>query len=230
MIAAGREIRALDEFQQRGVAGVRILDQRDGRGAQFAQIVRRDRGRHADRDAVRTVGQQIGKGGGKNDGLFLHAVISVAEIDGVFVQAFEQRLSDLGQPALGVAHRGGVIAVHIAEIALAFHQRIAHREILRQAHQRLIDRLIAVRMIFADDVADHAGAFLEAGRRIEAEQTHGMQQPAVDGLQPVAGIGQRALGDGGERISEIALASALFSGSGRMSSLIGAMVMELGLK
>ena len=84
-----------------------------------------------------------------------------------------------------------------------------------------------MRMVFADHVADHAGAFLEPRRRIEAEQPHGVQQPAMDRLQPVAGIGQRALGDGGQRIGEIALASAFASGSGRMSSLIGAVAMWL---
>ncbi len=88
---------------------------------------------------------------------------------------------------------------------MAFHQRIAHREFLREAHQCLIDRLIAMRVILADDIAHHAGAFLEAGRRVEAEEPHRVQQPAMDRLQPVAGVGQRALGDGGERISEVAL-------------------------
>ena len=97
-----------------------------GRGAQFAQIVRRDRGRHADRDAVRAVGQQIGEGGRQHDRLFVLAVIGGAEIDRVLVQPFQQRLGDLGQAAFGVAHGGGVIAVDIAEIALAFDQRIAH--------------------------------------------------------------------------------------------------------
>jgi len=35
-------------------------------------------------------------------------------------------------------------------------QRHAHGEILRQTHQRVIDRLIAVGMVFTDDVADRA--------------------------------------------------------------------------
>ena len=137
-------------------------------GAQFAEIVRRDRGRHADRDAGGAVGQQIGKGGRQHHRLFLLAVIGGAEIDRVFVQAVEQRLGHFGQAAFGVAHGGGVIAVDIAEIALALDQRIAHGEILGQAHQRVIDRLVAMGMIFADHVAHHAGAFLEAGVRDRA--------------------------------------------------------------
>ncbi len=91
---AGREIRALDEFEQGGVARVGILDQCNGRGAEFAQIVRRDGGRHAHGDAVGTIRQQIGEAGRKDDGFFLGAVIGVAKIDGVLVQPLKQCLSN----------------------------------------------------------------------------------------------------------------------------------------
>ena len=116
-----------------------------------------------------------------------------------------RRLRDLGQPRLGVAHGGGIIAVDIAEIALPVDQRIALREILRQPHQRVIDRLVAVRMKLADDVADHARAFLERRAGIEPQLLHRVEQPPVHRLEPVARIRQRAVHDGGERIGEIAL-------------------------
>ena len=64
-------------------------------------------------------------------------------------------------------------------------------------------------MVFADDVAHDAGAFLEPRGRVKTEQPHGVQQAAMDRLQPVAGVGQRALGDGRQRIGEIALAERL---------------------
>ena len=68
----------------------------------------------------------------QDDRLALLAVIGRAEIDGVLVDAGQQRLRDLGQPRLGVAHGRGVIAVDVAEIALAFDQRVARGEILRR--------------------------------------------------------------------------------------------------
>ncbi len=49
------------------------------------------------------------------------------------------------QPRFGIPHGGCVIAVDIAEVALAVDQRIAHGEILRQPHQRVIDGLVAMR-------------------------------------------------------------------------------------
>jgi hypothetical protein len=62
-------------------------------------------------------------------------------------RCLREGLRDLGQPRLGVAHGRGVIAVDVAEIALALDQRVARGEILRLAHQRLVDRAVAVRVV-----------------------------------------------------------------------------------
>ena len=50
--AAGREVRPLHVLQHLGQAGMRIVHQLDGRVDDLGQVVRRDVGRHADRDAV----------------------------------------------------------------------------------------------------------------------------------------------------------------------------------
>ena len=167
--------------------------------------MRRDRGRHADRDALRTVGEQIGERARQHHRLVLRAVIGRPEVDRILVDAVDQELRHLGEPRLGVAHGGGVIAVDIAEIALPVDQRIALREVLREPHQSVINRLVAVRMELADDVADHARAFLERGVGIEPQLLHRVEQPPVHRLEPVARIRQRAVHDGGERVCEIAL-------------------------
>jgi hypothetical protein len=106
--AAGREIRPLHEIHQRLVARVRRLDQMQAGGDQLVDVVRRDVGRHADRDAARAVGEQVREGRGQHHRLALGAVVIVAEIDRVLVQPLEQRLGGLGQPRLGVALRRGL--------------------------------------------------------------------------------------------------------------------------
>ena len=133
------------------------------------------------------------------------AVIGLAEIDGVLVDAVEKEPRHLGEARLGVAHGSRVIAVDIAEIALAVDQRVADGEILRQADQRVIDRLVAMRMVFADDVADDARRFLVARAGIEAELPHGVEHAAMHRLQPIAEIGQSPVHDGRKGIGEIAL-------------------------
>ena len=76
-------------------------------------------------------------------------------------------MRNLGQPRLGVTHGGGIIAVDVAEVPLSVDQRIALGEILGEAHERVVHRLVAVRMEFPDHIADDPRAFLEGGTGIE---------------------------------------------------------------
>jgi hypothetical protein len=64
-------------------------------------------------------------------------------------------------------------------------------------------------MKLADDVADHARAFLERRRGVEAQEMHGVEQPAVHRLEAVARVRQRATGDGGERVLKVPLLQRL---------------------
>ncbi len=171
---------------------------------QLCGVVRRDIGRHAHRDAGGTIREQVREGRRQDQRLLVLAVIGLAKIDRAFVIILQDEDRGFGQTRFGVSHGRGAIAVHIAEIALTFDQRIARGEILRQTHQRLIHRLIAMGMEPADNVADHAGAFLEGGVGRQLEKPHGVEKTAVNRLQTVARIGQGPLGDGGERIGEIA--------------------------
>ena len=76
------------------------------------------------------------------------------EIDGFFFDVREHFLGDFRKARFGVPHGRRRIAVDRAEVALAVDQRVAHVEVLRQAHQRVVDRRVAVRMVFAEDFAD----------------------------------------------------------------------------
>ncbi len=203
--AADREIGAFDPFEQGRATPIRIVDQIERGVAQLADIVRRDGGRHADGDALRAVGEQIGKGRRQHRRLFGGAVIGGAEIDRVLVDAVEQQARDFRQARLGVAHGGRVIAVDIAEIALPVDQRIALGEILRQPHQSVVDRLVAVRVEIAHHVADHLGRLLEGGVGVEPQEAHTVEDAPVHGFEAVARVGQRAVHDGGKRVGEIAL-------------------------
>ena len=203
--AAGREIRALDPLQQRLRLGVGLLDQMQRRVAEFGGIVRRDRGRHADRDALRTVGEQVREPAGQHDRLFRLPIIVGAEFDTVLVDALQQQPRDIGHARFGVAVGGRVIAVDVAEIALAVDQRIARGKILRQPDHGVVDRLVAMRMERAHHVADDLGGFLERCARFEPQQPHAVEDAPVHRLQAVAGVRQRAMHDGRKRVGEIAL-------------------------
>ena len=193
--AAGREIGTGQMRDKLGGAAFRLRDQMQQRGADLAGVVRRDARRHADRDAGGAIGEQVGEARRQDDRLAVFAVIGLAEIDRVLIDAVEHRLRHRREAALGVAHRRGIIAIDIAEISLAVDQRITLREILRQAHQRVIHGKLAMRVELADHIADDAGAFFVAGPGIETQFVHRVQDAAMHRLQPIAHIGQRARHD-----------------------------------
>ena len=173
--------------------------------AKLGRVVRRDRGRHADRDALRAIGEQVRKPTRQDYRFFRRAIVIGTELDAVLVDTVEQKLRDSGHASFGIAIGGRIIAVDVAEIALAVDQRIARGKILREAHQRIIDRLIAVRMERAHHVANDFCRFLERRAGVKPQQPHAIEDAAMHRLQAVAGVRQRAVHDGRERISEVAL-------------------------
>ncbi len=180
--AAGRKVRPADKVEQRPVLGLRIVDQMHRGIGQFGEVVRRDRGRHPHRNPARAIGEQIGEQPGEHLGLLILAIVGRAILDRPLVEPGHQLRRHPRQPRLGVAVGGGIIPVDIPEIPLPVDQRITQRPILRQPDHRVIHRLVAMRMIFADHIANHASGFLVGGSRIEPQQPHRPQQAAMDGF------------------------------------------------
>ena len=76
----------LAQFLQRDLG---IVEMGDAGIDHFAQIVRRNVGRHANGNAARTIDQQIWKFGGQHGWLPQRAVIILAEVDGLLVEVVE---------------------------------------------------------------------------------------------------------------------------------------------
>ena len=181
----------------------RVVDQRDAGVDHFAEIVRRDIGRHPDRDTAGAVDQQIGEARRQDDRLFLRAVVIGLVVDGVFVDVFEQRHRGPGEPRFRVPHGCGRIAVDRAEIALPVDQRQAHGEILRHAHQRIVNRLVAMRVIAAHHVADHArGLHVFLVGRMPV-LVHRIEDAAVHRLETVAHIRESTRHDHAHGVIEV---------------------------
>ena len=188
-----------------------ILDQLDGRVDDFGQIVRRNVGGHADRDAAGAVDDQIGNARGQHGGLDGGLVVVGHEVHGLHLDVGHQLAGNAHHAALGVAHGRGRIAVHRAEVALAVDQRIAQREGLRHADQRVVDGRVAVGMVDAHRLAHHLGALGVFLVVLQAHLVERVEHAAMHGLQAVAGIGQRAPDDDAHRVVEIGAAHLLFN-------------------
>ena len=100
--AAGRKVRSLHELQHVGQRGVGIVHQRDAGVDDLGEIVRRNVGGHAYRDAVRAIHQQVGNSCRKHDGLNRGVVEVGDEVDCVFVDVGQQLFGNFGKTRLGV--------------------------------------------------------------------------------------------------------------------------------
>jgi hypothetical protein len=65
---------------------------------------------------------------------------------------------------------------------LSVHQHVAKGKRLRHAHQRIVNRRVAVGMVLAEDVADDARALLRRTVEVQAHFAHRIQNAAVHGL------------------------------------------------
>ena len=178
--------------------------------ANFFEVVRRDVGRHPDRDARHPVHQQVGVLRGQDDRLFGGRGIVGPEVDGLLPKLAQERVRDRRQPALGVPHRRRRVAVDRAEIAVTVDQRLPQAERLRHPHECVVDRLVAVRVIGLHHLADNRRALDVAavGRDVQV-MPHRVQNPALHGLEPVAQVGQGARGDHREGVVQVARSSRL---------------------
>ena len=202
----GRKIRTFDVLRELRDRGVGIVEQLQARADDFADVVRRDVGGHADRDPRRAVEQHVRQSRRQQLRLAQRAVEVLAPVDGALLQLRQQRLRELRQLRLGVAHRGELFRiVGRAEVALPFHERIAHRERLRHQHHGVVAGRVAVRMKLADDVADRARRLLRLRVRTEPQLRHRVDDAALHGLESVGDMRQRAVEDDVHRIVEVRL-------------------------
>ena len=200
--AASREVWSLDTLHEFLIGRIRLRDQLDHAVDDLAEIMRRDVGRHTDGDAGGTIDQQVRIARRHDDGLHERFVKVWREIDRFLVDICEHLKIQLAHARLGVSHGGGAVTVDRAEVALAIHQRIARGKILRQAHQRAVNGGVAVRMILTQNVADDTRALTIRLIRRDAQLVHGIENAAVNRLEAVAHIGQRAGNDDRHRVGD----------------------------
>ncbi len=201
-LAAGGKIWAMYILKQVTDVQLGILEQGDQRVDDLGHVVGRDVGGHAHRDARGAVDQQVRETGGEHRRLHLLVVIVGDEVDGLLLDVGEHLGRQPRHAHLGVPHGRRRIAVDGAEVALSVDHRVAHRERLREPHQRLVDRRVAVRVEASHGVADDAGALLVGRRGRVLQDVHGVQDAPVHGFESVAHVGQGAGHDHAHRIIE----------------------------
>ena len=142
---------------------------------------------------------------GSTIGSSMRAVVVGPEVDRALVDLVEQLHGQLLQPGLGVAHGRRGVAVERAEVAVALDQRVAEREVLGHAHQGVVGGGVPVRVVLAQHVPDDGRALAEARVGVEVQVVvHGVQDPPLHRLEPVAHVGQGPGRDDADRVVEVA--------------------------
>ena len=119
-------------------------------------------------------------------------------------------LDELGErPLFAVVELDLRVTGEATEVPLPLHERRARREILREAHERVVDRDVAVRVVLRHHLADNRGGLPEGPVVPEAHLVHCVEDPALNRLQAVAHVRQRARDDDAHRVVEIRLAHLL---------------------
>ena len=201
--AAGREVGAGDDLAQVVDRQIGVVDQRADGAGDLVEVVRRDVRGHADRDARRPVDEEVRQLRGEHRRLAEAAVVVVDEVDGLLLDVGQHLVGDRRHPRLGVAHGGRRVAVHGAEVALAVDQRVAQAEVLGHAHQRLVQRQVAVGVVLRHRLADDAGALPIGGVGAQPHLVHRVQDPPMHRLQAVAHVRQRARDDHAHRVVDV---------------------------
>ena len=153
--------------------------------------MRRDIRGHTNSNTASTIDQHIRIARGKNCRFSVFTVVVVLKIDRFFVYIGQKEGSRLVHAYFGISHRGGVIAVHGAKVALTIQQGQRHRKILRHTHECIVDRGITVRVIFTHHVAYSTGGLAVAFLVIVARFVHRVKNAAVDRFQAISQVGNR---------------------------------------
>jgi len=201
--AAGREVRAGHELAEAIRGDGRVVDEGDRGVDDLAQVMGWDVGGHADRDAGAAVDQEVRQLGREDGWLLLRSVVVVLEVDRLLVDVGQELGGDRRQARLGVPHGCRGIAVHGAEVALAIDERVAHREVLGEANEGVVEGDVTVGVVLAHHLADDRGALAEGARGREPHLAHRVEDPAMDRLQAVADIRQRPGDDHAHRVVEV---------------------------
>ena len=130
-------------------------------------------------------------------------------VDGEHVdaRAAVRHVHELGERLLlAVVELDLRIAGEAAEVPLALDERIARREVLRETHQRVVDRRVPVRVILPHHFADDRRGFPVGPVAAEAHLVHAVEDPALHRLEAVADVRQRARDDDAHRVIEVRLA------------------------
>ena len=184
------KVRTRNNLVQRINAHIRVMNERNTAIDHFGQIVRWNIRGHPHSNPARPIHQQIRNLSGQNTRFALMSIIVVLEIDSLFVDVSQQVMRNLAHTNFGITHRGGRVPVHRTKVTLTIEQWQSQGKVLRHTHQRVIDSLVTVRVIFTHHITDDTRRFTVGLVPLISAFVHRIENTAVNRFQPIPRIRQ----------------------------------------
>ena len=203
-LTTGGEVRAFDIAAQLSVPDVLVVEELDEGRAELLLNSAAVSGRHSHGNTGRSIHEEVRDSCGKHHWFGFRAVVTRAERHRRLLDFGEHFVADAGQPALGVPHRSGTVAIERPEVARTVHQRIPERKGLRHPDERLVERRVAVGVKSCPSRRRDLRAFAMLHVRRQVLLPHRVQDAALNRFQAVADVWPRAGSDDRECVVEIA--------------------------
>ena len=158
---AGREVGRGNVLHQLFHFDIGLFYHCDNAVYNLAEVVRGNVSRHTDRDTVRPVDEHVREARRQNSGLHARIVERRIEVDGFLVEVAKHFRGKFGKPRFGVSHCRRGVAVDRTEVTVSFNEREIDCKVLRKSDERVVDRAVAVGVVFTETVTDDTRAFSE---------------------------------------------------------------------
>ena len=201
--AAGREIRSLQVLHHVRGLHRRVAKVREDEVDDLAEIVARGGGRHADRDALGAVQQEVRDTCRQHHRLPQGLIVIRLKRHHRIEVRQHAVIRELLELRLGVSRCGCGVALDRTEVTLAMHHRLHTLEILRHDDQGVVDRGITVRMVLTHRITTDTRRLIGRAIVVCVQLVHIIEHAPLYRLQSVTDVRHRTRGDDRHRVIEV---------------------------
>jgi len=162
-------------------------------------------GGHTHRDTGGAIHQQGRHPGGQYLGYLLGSIVVIDKVHCLLVEVRKHIVGYFSHANFGIAHGSRRVTIDRTKVALAIYQHIAHGKRLGHTHYCVVNRRVAVGVVFTDDIADNPGRLFVGLVPVVVQLIHREQYPPVHRLEAVPNIRQCPADDDAHGVIEIGL-------------------------
>ena len=166
-----------------------IVEKRNGTVDNLSEVVRRNGRSHTYRNTVTAVDEQVRISRRKYYRLFSGIVEVGIKVYRLFVDISYHFGCDFAKSCLGVSVSCRGVAVHATEVTVTVYESTSDGKVLRKSYQSVVNRAVAVRMVFTEHVTDDKRTLTVGLIGGQTEFVHIEEDSSVYGLKTVSYVG-----------------------------------------